>query len=691
MSVQSFGLPGQREMLRSFNAESETPCQGRDALNLPWLVVNHITFSSRCPDQIGAPLKRHVHAALHSSLPRWRTLVIRTRRRSVVATVAIVLFSACSSESPSPSLAPTAASSEFDLSVTSGSIQASNQWTTIAPMPVARSYTVTASANGRLYVIGGSDATSIYNLVTEWTPSTNSWATKAPLPTKLNSQLGATTLGSLVYVPGGWNGTAYQSVLNVYDPVANVWTTRTAMPIPGACGGSTALGNIMYVGIGCDFSGETGKLLRYDPVTNGWAQLPNAPGTHSGGTVYAVNGKVYWDNGTVGSGVDVYDPATNAWTPGPGHLTQRVSHVTGVINNVAVSAAGYTTAGALNTSEYLDAKGGTWVARANMPIAVGSASGNVLNGELYVVGGNTANAIEASVQKYTPGDWWVTQTAMPTARAYLSSASVNGDVYVMGGRANAGITPLNSVERYNSVTDSWSTVAPLPAGRWAAAGAAVNGKVYLIGGFAGDTASSATNTVFEYDPATNIWTSRATAPTPIGFASAGVVAGKIYVAVGADGSTFDGKKVYVYTPATNSWTTIANATNSHSEGMAVGVANYFVVVGGRGSGGLNNSIDGFNTTTQGWVSGPSSPATVVGSSGGAVGTAVYQFFGVNNAGVNQNTVSRFDGGTKTWSSRSIAPEALGFTTSAVVSGQIYTFGGFRQNGTTTTATRKYTP
>ncbi|MEP7347139.1 MAG: kelch repeat-containing protein, partial [Gemmatimonadaceae bacterium] len=440
--------------------------------------------------------------------------MIVLRRRAIFTVASTALLGACMSESPSPGspLAPSA-STEFQLSsdVNGATIQTTNQWTALASLPFPRSHTVTAAANGRLYTIGGTNGTVIFNTVNEYNPSSNTWTTKAPMPRELNSQLGATLIGSRVYVPGGWDGTSYQSSLFIYDPVANSWSAGPSMPTPGACGGSVAIGGILYVAIGCDFSGVTGKLLKYDPVTTTWTRLPNAPGTHSGGTVFTVNGNVYWDASTAANGIDVYNPATNGWTPGPPHVTRRFSHVSGVLQGVPVSAGGWSTSSGLVSTEYMDDQGNRWASRANMFATTGTASAAVLGGEWYVIGGLLQTKTLATVQKYTPGDYWLTASSMPTPRGHLAAASINTTVFAIGGRLPSGTIPLATHEAYSAATGNWTALAPLPSALWGAAAASVGGTVYVIGGFSGDSGSTATSTVYAYSPGSNSWTTKASA------------------------------------------------------------------------------------------------------------------------------------------------------------------------------------
>src|SRR5215216_631154 len=59
-----------------------------------------------------------------------------------------------------------------------------NSWTTKAAMPTARAHLAAGVVNGVLYAVGGTPSVAESSLATVegYTPSSNSWATKAPLP-----------------------------------------------------------------------------------------------------------------------------------------------------------------------------------------------------------------------------------------------------------------------------------------------------------------------------------------------------------------------------------------------------------------------------------------------------------------------------------------------------------------------------
>jgi hypothetical protein len=76
-------------------------------------------------------------------------------------------------------------------------------WVTKAPMPTARArFGLVAARNGKIYALGGSEGQTAagehLTTVEEYDPTTNSWATKAPMPIgRLAPGLAAATNGKI--------------------------------------------------------------------------------------------------------------------------------------------------------------------------------------------------------------------------------------------------------------------------------------------------------------------------------------------------------------------------------------------------------------------------------------------------------------------------------------------------------------
>ncbi|GIV28885.1 MAG: hypothetical protein KatS3mg027_2699 [Bacteroidia bacterium] len=190
---------------------------------------------------------------------------------------------------------------------------ATNTWTTKAPMPTARAYLAAASpGNGKIYAIGGHrfDVANLYLLTNEeYDPATNTWTTKAPMPTPRRGLAAVSPGNGKIYAIGGYRFDSYYgfhyflSTNEEYDPASNTWTTKAPMPTARAdlAAASSGDGKIYAIG-GWNGSYYLSTNEEYDPATNTWttkASMPTAradlaAASHGNGKIYAIGG---W-NGT---------------------------------------------------------------------------------------------------------------------------------------------------------------------------------------------------------------------------------------------------------------------------------------------------------------------------------------------------------------------------------------------------------
>ena len=121
---------------------------------------------------------------------------------------------------------------------------------------------------------------------------------------------------------------------------------------------------------------------------------------------------------------------------------------------------------------------------------------------------------------------------MPTPRFEISACILDGKVYVMGGvDKNEYLT--DTVEVYDTETDSWSTAAPIPEPLDHTGLASHDGKLYLIGGFGERNAPS--NDLYIYDPSRDEWDKGHPMPTARGGLTADFIEGILYAVGGSTG------------------------------------------------------------------------------------------------------------------------------------------------------------
>ena len=282
-------------------------------------------------------------------------------------------------------------------------------WTAKKPGPVARSEAFRATVGGKLYVFGGFDAkTGPMNRADAYDSAADSWTRLADLPEQL-THVGVAVDGTKVWIVGGYvgkgNNTFGQTFgtkhVWVYDTVANTYAAGPALPAALAAGGAAIVGRTLHYfgGMNLDRTDTAAHLtLNLDKPSAGWATAAAMPlGVNHAGAV-ALDGKVYAVGGQTGNDdamtpqavVQMYDPATNAWT-----------------------------------------------AVAPLPAARSSlvASAFVMNGRLLVVGGESRHGVAAAdCFAYTPAvNAWVRLTSLPTAQLNAAADVINGKLYVTSG------------------------------------------------------------------------------------------------------------------------------------------------------------------------------------------------------------------------------------------------------------------
>jgi hypothetical protein len=304
-------------------------------------------------------------------------------------------------------------------------------WVARAPIPTPRGRLGVGVVNGILYAVGGSIVhtgvggyAELLSTVEAYSPSTNSWSSKAPLPTP-RSGVAVGVVDGILYALGGSSSQTKPTLdtMDAYDPVRNAWTARAPMPTPrsGFALGVTR-GTLYAVGGWATNNGPTGLVEAYDPITNKWTIKAPLPSPRVALSVGVVNGILYAVGGACcspGHGsrifgtVEAYDPATNTWTTKAPMPTPRYYLAVAVVNLTLNAVGGHkgsggnapttnetayaTTAGVV---EAYDPSRNVWTAKAPLPGNTNFVSLGSVNGILYAVGG--AKWVPAGADSYPP-------------------------------------------------------------------------------------------------------------------------------------------------------------------------------------------------------------------------------------------------------------------------------------------------
>jgi len=269
---------------------------------------------------------------------------------------------------------------------------------------------------------------------------------------------------------------------------------------------------------------------------------------------------------------------------------------------------------------------------------------------------------------------WGSRAGLPEANSEMGVVGLNGKIYVIGGYPSTRMS-VNTVQVYDTATDSWTVAAPLPVALNHLMPAAFNGKVYVIGGQT-DANTAYVSTVQEYEPATNSWRARAPMPTARSAGAAAVIDGKIYV---AGGRPPRGADFAVYDPAKDEWTTLPNLPTQRNHLMALAHEGKLYVVGRRFDGGFQSiaadTVEIFDPKTGLWSKGATLPKARGGLNGVSANGCMHFFGGEFATGVHPDH-DVYNPKTDRWTSLPNMPQPVhGVTGLHFQDGLIYLPGG----------------
>ncbi|HLN45088.1 MAG TPA: kelch repeat-containing protein [Candidatus Sulfotelmatobacter sp.] len=275
-----------------------------------------------------------------------------------------------------------------------------NSWTTKTRMPTARSSFGVGIGNKKIYAIGGFPITNVNE---EYDPSTDTWTTRKPMLTARMSFAIAVCLNK-IYVIGGdtiyssSNGCWIQTnVTEVYDPATDSWETKAPIPTPRSQMTASTVDGKIYV-IGGIVDPLNGKITHlnevYDPQTDEWTTKAEVPGEFYSHGAAVVGDKIYIIDTQFDDGLQIYNPKTDNWTKGaaPPYEAHRagVAATSGLIapKRIYVFGGEVGFMEANNTNQVYDPQTDTWSIGSSMPTSRASLAVAVVDDLLYALGGN---------------------------------------------------------------------------------------------------------------------------------------------------------------------------------------------------------------------------------------------------------------------------------------------------------------
>ncbi len=261
-----------------------------------------------------------------------------------------------------------------------------------------------------------------------------------------------------------------------------------------------------------------------------WGRQDYTATMMSTGKVLAVGGRASATTTTGMTQAEIFDPATNTWTPTTSITGARYLHMAVQLGSTNSSTTtgrvfvggGTTAGGSLNTAFLFSPTAGTWVPATNLNVSRHAATATLLsNGNVLLAGGLSGATVQNTAAVYNPSSGAGTFTPtgiMPQAVKFHTAtllkvpgnSNLNNKVLVVGG--NSGTASVPNVQLFDGVS-TWTGLTALSnACEGHTATALANGNLLVAGGRSTSSTPTTLNTTLLFNAATGsgTWASAGT-------------------------------------------------------------------------------------------------------------------------------------------------------------------------------------
>ncbi|CAF1142072.1 unnamed protein product [Didymodactylos carnosus] len=195
----------------------------------------------------------------------------------------------------------------------------------------------------------------------------------------------------------------------------------------------------------------------------------------------------------------------------------------------------------------------------------------VIDNSLYALGGSSGQTFHNSVERYSlKTDSWEFVSPMHTPRIGLAVTTNSRLLFALGGYD--GTKRLNDVESYNPDMNLWTKEAPMQISRSGAGACSFENLIYVVGGYTtNDSVATQLDSVERYDVLSNQWTFVRSLHCRRSALSCVLLDRKIHAMGGYDGKNFS-SVVEVYDPDTDTWefgTSLTSERSGHGSALTV--------------------------------------------------------------------------------------------------------------------------
>ena len=282
-------------------------------------------------------------------------------------------------------------------------------------------------------------------------PAAAQWYEGTPMPSPRHGAAVA-ALDGKIYVIGGRDASGYPIDNAIrYDPVTQQWSPAGGLDHGRANGAAFVLNGTMLVTGGRREDGNVmDDVEEYDPINNVWFEDSECSNEREGHAAFAIGNLAYAFGGAAEGGgylgdAEWYEAGFLFWQAYPAWSLSipRASFAAAPVGDGVLLVGGFSTFGPLADVEYyVPGVGGQ--PRPQLPDprgALGAATLDTPDGQrVYVAGGrNASSVVVANVDIYDPvAAAWTPGPDLPAPREAAAVVALNGRLYVIGGRDASG-------------------------------------------------------------------------------------------------------------------------------------------------------------------------------------------------------------------------------------------------------------
>jgi N-acetylneuraminic acid mutarotase len=246
-----------------------------------------------------------------------------------------------------------------------------NEWSSKMSMPTPRTGFAMAVYGDKIYAIGGTVGNGYVGNNEVYDPVTNTWTTKASMPTP-RADLSANVVNDKMYLIGGKRYSGQDpfyketDINECYNPATDSWSTKASLPTATQGYASAVVDNKIYVigGSKTPISSGISNIINnnqvYDSQTDQWTNAAPISSLSSYGAAAATEGylaprAIYYVGGFTGGEFSdqtkIYTLSNNSWSFTEAMPTARAYLGLAVVNDVFYAIGGFDGTNWLNTNE----------------------------------------------------------------------------------------------------------------------------------------------------------------------------------------------------------------------------------------------------------------------------------------------------------------------------------------------------